>query len=886
MGNWWQKLTDRTGLTIGSDHFGYSIQDKPRFFLEGVLEKFVAKTVMPDDQQKMLEELSSRGNIVYAIKYRSQLDLVFLSLRLYQLGLPVPSFIFDLHPYGWQPLWYSITLMAYHLYHFLRHGSLPDPYAGGYYREKLEQGEAGLHFLLGKSGYYKRAVLVGNDPLDHLVAIQKKMERPVYIVPLVVLYNRNPGRQRRGMLELFLGQREQPGPFRKLISFIQGYPSAALEAGEALNLQDVLPELSENQSEQRKQIFQLRRELIDAIDENRRAIVGPAIKSKLELKEIILHHPRLETLMQRKARASGQELWRIRKEADQYLEEIAADYNYTLINLGENLLTWVWNNLFDGVEVDVESLQKVKKVARNNTLVYIPCHKSHIDYLILSYILFKNNLYSPYVAAGKNLAFWPLGSFFRRCGAFFIRRSFKGLKFYAEVFSLYVKTMVQLGNNIEFFIEGGRSRTGKMVLPKLGLLAILIQAVEEGFCDDLVFVPTSICYDRIPEEEAYLRELTGGSKVDENLRQLVGVRRFLKKRYGRVYVQFAEPISLRQYLERHWDDGLNMAPKERHAMYRDFSYRIINSINQASLVTPHALVAAALLSSSRRGVSMGEFQSTCRMYFDYLEITGVQFSKTLRNYKATVEGALHDLERSKFIGKLKDEDEDLEDEVYSMEDSKRLALEYYKNNMIHFLLPACFVATSILSQQTFRFSVVQIVDDVATMKDLFKYEFVYDNDLSNEQLVVDVLEAFERLEWLYVRGEGDQPYALAHKGHKAAQTFHNLIRNYFEGYWLVLRASRYLHKKSFSERDFIKKVMNMGQKALKLELVERPESISKLMFSNAIQYLNEKGVLEKKVEEDKDKVQEWIKDAGNRLLVQDYSRHFARFLGSHHFTLQ
>jgi len=137
-----------------------------------------------------------------------------------------------------------------------------------------------------------------------------------------------------------------------------------------------------------------------------------------------------------------------------------------------------------------------------------------------------------------------------------------------------------------------------MVLPKLGLLAILIQAVEEGFCRDLVFVPTSISYDHIPEQEAYLNEITGGTKVEENLGQLVRARRFLKRRYGRVYVQFAEPISLQRYLARYQGNREELKPRERHAMYRDFAYRIINSINRASLVTPHALAASAFMTTA------------------------------------------------------------------------------------------------------------------------------------------------------------------------------------------------------------------------------------------------------------------------------------------------
>lgn len=181
-------------------------------------------------------------------------------------------------------------------------------------------------------------------------------------------------------------------------------------------------------------------------------------------------------------------------------------------------------------------------------------------------------------------------------------------------------------------------------------------------------------------------------------------------------------------------------------MYRDFAYRIINSINQASLVTSHALASAALLTTPRHGVSIVEFKEVCRTFYDYLALWGVKFSNTLKNYDVGMTETLHDLERSKMVGKLKDEDDDLEEEVFTMEDSKRLTLEYYKNNIIHFLLPAAYVSTSILSQQTFRFSVSQVLEDVAFMQNFFKFEFVYDNQLSNEKLVTDVLDTFEKMD--------------------------------------------------------------------------------------------------------------------------------------------
>ncbi|SHE68499.1 glycerol-3-phosphate acyltransferase [Desulfacinum infernum DSM 9756] len=895
MSNWLKRVKERflparqEGSSLREDPFGFSVPGRPQFLLRPVFEKLIAKTAIPQDQQEMLESLGREGTVVYALKYRSQLDFVYANLRLHQLGLPAPTFLFDLRPYFWQKRWYALKLVVHNFARFLTRDGVPDPYTSGHYESLVREGRSGLLFLLGEKGYYQRTVMVRNDPLEQLFDIQKKMDRPIYVVPLMLLYSRAPSRQRRGFWEIVFGNPERPGLLRKLVSFIRNYSYAVMEVGEPVNLQEVQTELSEDLWERRKQVFEVRRGLIESIDEVRRAIVGPQIKSKLELKEIILHHPKLEAFMRRRAKASGEPVWKIRKEADEYLEEIAADYSYTLIQIAERVLTWMWNNLFDGIEVDMESLNRVRKAARHNTLVYVPCHKSHIDYLILSYVLFRNNLYSPFIAAGKNLSFWPLGPIFRRGGAFFIRRTFKGARFYSEVFSLYVKTMVQFGHNIEFFIEGGRSRTGKMVLPKMGLLSILIQAVQEGFCDDLVFVPTAICYDRIPEEEVYVNEIKGGSKQDENLGQLVRARRFLKKRYGRVYVRFAEPMSLQRYLERNRYDLEKMSGKLRHAMYRDFAYRIISAINESSLVTPHALVSAALLSRSRRGVSKAELLNTCLTFLRYLEQNNVRFSRTFRHAEQVVDETIRDLVKNKLLDRLKDEDDDLEDEVYTMEDAKRLALEYYKNNIIHFLLPAAFVSTSILSQETFRFSLSQILEDLAFMKDLFKYEFVYDMDVRDHQLAKHVLDVFERLGWLrHMEPSEDQPYLLTHRGLTAAQAFHGLIRNFFETYWLVLRSMRYVEKKPYTEKDFVKKILAAGEKNLKLELIERPETVSKIVCRNAITYYVEKGLLERRAHEAKgrDKTVEKFEFVGDRPLVQYYGRQISRLLRAPHLALQ
>ncbi len=867
----------------GGDRYGCVFPDRPRFFLGWFIKKLLPKQRIPESSQERIKELQKSGIVVYALKYRSHFDLLFVTHALESLSLPLPRVIFDMKLYPWLPGWHSLKLFFTHIYHLIRYHHLPNPYQTDYYCKKLLEYRKGLIFLVGEKGYYERSLKTRtHDPLLRLLETQARTETPIHIVPVVLFYGKGPRRQQKSLIDVFFGDQENPGFFRKIVSLFRNRKHTLIELANPLNLQDVLANVPENVATKVDLAFNLRQKLIEDIDLHRKAILGPIFRSKLELKEIILRHPRLERYMQRVSKSRNLDMWKVRKMADGYLEEIAAEYSISLILLSYSVLSWMWDNIFDGIEVDMESLERVKATAKEKTLVYVPCHKSHIDYLILSYVLFENNLSTPLVAAGKNLAFWPVGPIFRKCGAFFIRRTFKGAKFYSEVFSMYVKVLVQLGHNIEFFIEGGRSRTGKLVLPKLGLLAILIQAIEEGFCDDLAFVPVSISYDRIIEEEAYLKEISGGTKEAENVGQLVRARRFLKKRYGRVYVHFAEPMSFKKYIESQNYRLGEMPSKERHAMYRDFAYRIISSINRVSLVTPFALVSAAFLTKPSRGILRSQFWKIVQIYYDYLNITGVRMSNTLANLERAVVDTLTHLEKSKLIEKLKVDDELEDDPVYTIEDNKRLHLEYYKNNIIHFLLPASYVATSILTRKSFTVSSQDIYDDFLFFRDLFKYEFVFDADHPVNYQIRENLEAFAMLGFMKIQNQATGTYRLSSKGLYGISCFASLIREYFESYWIVLRSIRYLKKKPYSEKEFLKKINSLGQKLFKLELIQRYEAISKLNFQNALKYYTEKKLIRKFTPDDKKDSEEHYRPTDNDELYEYYANQFDRFLKLNH----
>ena len=577
-------------------------------------------------------------------------------------------------------------------------------------------------------------------------------------------------------------------------------------------------------------------------------ITGPVIKSREEVMELTLTDPALTRTMEHLAETEKKKLYKIKKDAQDYFWEISADWSQLCINLMNYVVKWLSQHLFDGITFDEEGFERVREAGQRGSLIFVPCHKSHLDYLLLNNLIYLHHMHPPRIAAGKNLSFWPLGPLFRGSGAFFIRRRFLGGKLYAEVLYTYIKTLLSSGYNLEFFIEGGRSRTGKLVLPKLGLLNMILRAYEEKAAPDLLFVPTFIGYDQVLEEKAYLKELGGRAKETESVGQLMKARKFLAETlWPGLY-----PVQRTHLLKRIPGPGAGSQRQLRnHA--QDLAYRIIQAINDISVVTPFSLVCAALLTYPRKGVYRRELLQIIQVLHDYLQNRGVPRADSLENLTLAVEETLALCEARKLITPIEKE-EGLTDELglggYSIDEAKRPLLEYYKNNIIHFFLPASLVALAILARQGFEFDREQILADFDFLKDFFKNEFIFDT-IAPQTQVEEILEYFSSRGVVINLDPQTATYTLSASGLKELAYFANLLYNYFESYWIVFRSIKYLQKKPRSEREFLKRIQSIGQKLYKLGEVERAEALSESTFQNALKLFGEKGIVLKKAPEGK-----------------------------------
>jgi len=847
--------------------------------LYGLIKGVMDRIPFDGESVSYLKDLKEKGTVIYALKDRSQINTMVLYALARRTGIPRPEFSAGVNMLLWQRPARALGTLYWSL--AKRHSPSPD--GGGPGGEALEEMILrGGTFVVPMGGSEFTRDPVAEGALKEICRAARRA-RPVYLVPVLLVYGRRREREKEKLVNILFGQSENTGFVRRAVTFLRYsgqivvFPLAAVEVASFLGEREGLPE--------EEVIRELRSEVISRIDEEREALRGPVLKSRKEMMRMVLEDPLLLKKVEEMAAMGGKKnVPDLMKDARRYIDEIAADYDDLYIEFWYRVLSWLWNNIYDGVVVDSEGMVRIRNIAKKMPFVVIPCHRSHVDYLLLSYVFYEHHVQLPFIAAGTNMAFGPFGHIFRKSGAFFIRRSFRGNPLYGEVFARYLKTMLKEGLPIEFFIEGGRSRTGKMVMPRYGLLSMIISAYLEGVTDDVALIPVYIGYDRVIEEKSYLEELGGGQKKPERTTDVIKSSRVLRKRYGRVYVNIGEAIYLKSYLSSQEKPVAEMTTEERQRLYRKIGYEVVLSINRVSVVTPFALVSAGLLSHDRRGIGHDDLMVVLEEYHQYLLARRISLAVTFAQREKAVREALDLFVEAGFItrlGREEEEEGELEETVYSLEDDKRMNLEYYKNNILHYFIPLCFVATSMLSRPDDVIPLEGIIEDYRFFKRLFWKEFIFDDRVD------DVLEVNETLAYLHDRKmvvlqKVDQGAWLEIKGRGRTnlRAFAGLIANYIESYWVVVRGLSYLRKEPRSEREWLRHLHKLGSLMFRKGEIRRAEALSQANYLNAVSFLTDEGAIDvREVPEKKDRREAKVYSIrDDRKVIEPLRRRLFRFL--------
>ena len=526
--------------------------------------------------------------------------------------------------------------------------------------------------------------------LERLIAAADVADRNLLFVPVAIYWGRSPEKDRSLFKLMFSENWEVAGRTRKFfVTLLQGR-NTLLRFSAPLPLNSILEGTTDNALAFRKTLRILRVHF----RQRRAATVGPDLSHRRTLVEQVLMEPPVLRAIEAEAEKHGGNVEKARHTARRYALEIAADISYPTIRVVERFLKWIWHRIYDGIELS--HFERVHEVAEEKEVIYVPCHRSHFDYLLLGYIVYEEGLHIPHVAAGINLNMPIVGPILRRGGAFFLRRTFKGNRLYAAVFDAYLHTILSRGFSIEYFVEGGRSRTGRLLSPKGGMLAMTVNSYIRSPSRPVVFVPIYFGYEKLIEGDSFISELGGAEKRKETLFGLIRSVKSLRENFGKVYVNIGEPLDLEVMLNERrpdWRDA-EFVDGERPdwvtPVVDELGTDIMQSINAAAAVTPISLLAYVLLATPKQKIGLDEL--TRQLALTMKLLSRFRYSDSVTIPDMTPDEIIAHGEKLNVITRTSHPT----GQVVHMSENTAVLMTYFRNNILHLLaVPAsvacCFI---------------------------------------------------------------------------------------------------------------------------------------------------------------------------------------------------
>ena len=699
---------------------------------------------------------------------------------------------------------------------------------------------AAFFYLTPEPDWLGRQDKRGAPPtLERLVsAISQNASEDAQIIPVSVFWGQSPDSESSPWKLLFADSWAVTGRLRRLVSILILGRKTRVQFSAPIHLRELI---QENKGHERT--LRMTQRILRVHFRNlKTAVIGPDLSHRRNLVKGLLDEPLVKQAILEEAERENIPESKAQANALRYGNEIASDYTYSAIRFLEVVLSWFWNKIYDGIKVS--HIEGVQDVAQGHEVIYVPCHRSHIDYLLLSYLLFRNGLTPPHVAAGINLNMPVIGSLLRRGGAFFMRRTFKGNPLYSAVFNEYLHTLFTKGFPVEYFVEGGRSRTGRMLQPKTGMLAITLRSFLRNSRMPIVFVPVYIGYERVLEGRTYLGELRGAAKKKESIFDIFKVIGALKQRFGQVSVNFGEPIKLAEFLDHeqpNWREqtlGPQYRPGWLNETTQRLGERVAQGLNEAAAINPVNLVALALLSTNKLAL---DEQAMARILDLYLTL--------LRRVPYSPHTTLPEGDGKALIDYVKgmnllSEQKDALGKILYLDEQNAVLMTYYRNNVLHIVALPSLLAS--FFQSSSRMSREQILRYARALYPYLQSELFIRWPLDELDAVIDQwLEAFVEQGLLRLENDVYLRPAPSSRHFVLLTLLSRVIAQTLQRFYMAISLLLNSGQNSISAEELEDLCTVMAQRLSILHGLNAPEFFDKSLFRHFIQTLLDLGVLHK-----------------------------------------
>jgi glycerol-3-phosphate O-acyltransferase len=591
----------------------------------------------------------------------------------------------------------------------------------------------------------------------------------------------------------------------------------------------------------------VQREATVAVERSERAVIGDRYKVPRLVAEQITSSAPFREEIGRLADRLGRPPADVMADATICLRELVAVQSRLAIDTFRLVMSPLHERAWD-VEVDVESLERLRELNRRHALIFLPSHRSYSDPLVLAGVLDEHDFPRNHLLAGGNMSFWPIGPLGKRAGLVFIRRTFGDDAIYKLAVREYFGYLVAKRFNIEWYLEGGRTRTGKLRPPRFGLLRYLVRALEDERAEDVILVPVSIVYDQLSEVGAMAEEQVGAKKSSEGLRWLADYVRAQRHNVGAAQVRFGDAFSLRGALEEASGDGVQL---------EKVAFRVLDGINRVTPITSTSFVTFVLLGSRDRAFTLGQVSRVIAPLLDLVQ-------------ERRIPGPIEGLRQEHGLGRTLDQLEAAgvvqcydggTEPVWSIAPGRHHVAAFYRNGVLHHFVNRALVELALLrlaQGEPVEDPIEAAWEDALAIRDLLKFEFFFADKATFRQELGAELDLFAA-NW---RDLIRSPQEMAHLVDTTpAFVAHRALRPFLDAQLVVARLlAERDPREGFDKPAFLADCLGVGRQLLLQGRLHGPESVSQELYAAALQLAANRDIVDPGREE--------VREARERFLAE------------------